>query len=62
MPTWVIGYDIRSPKRLQKVHKAMTRFAAPIEYSIFLYKGSDENLQHRLEKVSRLLKNAIIWI
>ena len=40
MSTFVIGYDISEPSRLQQVHRLMLRFAAPIEYSIFLLDGN----------------------
>lgn len=39
MSTFVIGYDICDPRRLQRVHRAMLDHAAPIEYSIFLLDG-----------------------
>jgi CRISPR-associated protein Cas2 len=39
MTTFVIGYDISDGRRLQQVHRALLRYAAPIEYSIFLLEG-----------------------
>ena len=30
--TYLIGYDITSPRRLQRVHRAMKKFGCPIEY------------------------------
>lgn len=40
MSTYVIGYDIRDPKRLAKVHRKMLGFGIPIEYSVFLMTGT----------------------
>lgn len=51
MCVFVIGYDIRDPCRLQRVHRAMLRHAAPIEYSIFLLDGSDADAQRCLDDI-----------
>ena len=40
MSTYIIGYDIRDPKRLAKVHRKMLGFGIPIEYSVFLMTGT----------------------
>lgn len=40
MPCWLIGYDIVSPKRLQRVYRVMLGYATPLEYSIFLLSGT----------------------
>jgi CRISPR-associated protein Cas2 len=34
---FVIGYDISSPKRLQKLAKALEKVAIRIQYSLFFY-------------------------
>ena len=41
MHSWLIGYDITDPRRLQRVHRVMVDCATPIEYSIFLLIGSE---------------------
>lgn len=52
---WLIGYDISNPKRLGRVHRVMANYATPIEYSIFLYIGSENVLTECLAKVSQLI-------
>lgn len=52
---YLIGYDISDEKRLQKIYKKMTEFATPIQYSIFLFEGSQEHLQKGLDKVLNIL-------
>ena len=52
---WLIGYDITDPKRLGHVHRAMVSRATPIEYSIFLYIGSDNGLAECLATVNALI-------
>ena len=41
---YLIGYDIADPKRLQQIHRRMTNYATPIQYSIFLFEGSEKLL------------------
>lgn len=52
---WLIGYDITDPKRLGRVHRAMVSRATPIEYSIFLFIGSDKGLAECLAAVNALI-------
>ena len=52
---WLIGYDITDPKRLNRVHRAMVKLATPIEYSIFLYIGSETGLAACLATVNALI-------
>lgn len=41
MTSWLIGYDISDHKRLQQVHRLLIKRATPLEYSIFLFTGTD---------------------
>lgn len=53
---FVIGYDVADPRRLQRVHRVMCTFAAPLEYSIFLLVGSVANKDRCLLEIARLIK------
>lgn len=55
---FVIGYDIKHPRRLQRVYRAMLKHAAWIEYSIFVLEGSDKEAMRCMEEVSRLIDPA----
>ena len=33
---YIVAYDIRDPKRLRRVHKKMTEYGWPMQYSVFL--------------------------
>lgn len=33
---YLVAYDIREPKRLQRVHSAMKEFGYPLQYSVFV--------------------------
>lgn len=55
MPRFIVGYDISSPKRLARVHRAMMNFAAPIQYSIFLLEGTQAEMQRCLDRIRLLI-------
>ena len=53
--SFVIGYDIADPRRLQRVHRVMCTFAAPLEYSVFLLVGSTADKDRCLLKIADLI-------
>ena len=53
---FVIGYDIASPKRLQKVAKLLEKVAIRIQYSLFFYpKVSREVLEKLTTDILELI-------
>jgi CRISPR-associated protein Cas2 len=52
MQSWLIGYDITDPKRLQRIYRIMLRYATPLEYSIFLFTGTE---QEKIRCIDELL-------
>ncbi len=52
---FLVAYDIREPKRLQKVHKAMTGFGDALQYSVFLCDLSPEELLLVRERLKTLI-------
>ena len=55
MSTYILGYDICDPRRLQRVYRAMLRHAAPIEYSIFLLDGNETDVEICLKDIVPLM-------
>jgi CRISPR/Cas system-associated endoribonuclease Cas2 len=55
MDNWIIGYDIADPRRLERIHRAMVRRAMPIEYSVFLFLGTEKALRECLAAVENLM-------
>lgn len=55
MAEFLIGYDIRSSRRLQKVYKKLLGCATPIQYSLFLFVGSDAELTRVFDAVKSLI-------
>lgn len=39
---WLIGYDIREPRRLSRVHRFLARRALALQYSVFAWHGRSE--------------------
>lgn len=52
---FVIGYDIADPRRLQRVHRKMCRHAMPLEYSVFLLVGNDDDKRRCLDAMAELI-------
>ncbi|CAE6485512.1 MAG TPA: CRISPR-associated endonuclease Cas2 [Nitrosomonas nitrosa] len=52
---WVIGYDITDARRLQRVYRAVLRYAIPLELSVFLLTGHERDMQRCLEEISSLI-------
>ncbi len=58
MRCWLIGYDITSPKRLQRIYRALLRHATPLEYSVFLLTGTERDKQRCLDELIALIDDA----
>lgn len=52
---YIIGYDITEPKRLGKIYKKIIKFATPIQYSLFLYEGTEKELTNAMQSILNLL-------
>lgn len=52
---WIIGYDIREPRRLQRVHRVMKRWGLPIQYSVFSTELDDASVAHMLASLDERL-------
>lgn len=55
MSDFLICYDITDPKRLNRIHRQVTRWAVPIEYSIFLYCGDTRSLATHLKTLAAMI-------
>ncbi|HHW7506427.1 TPA: CRISPR-associated endonuclease Cas2 [Mannheimia haemolytica] len=52
---YLIGYDITEPKRLQKVHQRLIKYATAIQYSVFLFEGTSNGLKNCLDDILEIL-------
>ncbi len=51
--TYVVAYDIRDPRRLLRVHRAMTGLGHPLQYSVF---AADLNPGEKAEAIATLTR------
>ncbi len=53
--TWLLCYDIREPRRLQKIYQYVRKHAYPVQYSIWLLECTPTQLQNHLSIVANLI-------
>ena len=56
MNCFVVAYDIAEPRRLQRVHRLLCKYAAPLEYSVFLLVGATSDKDRCLAEVAQVIK------
>jgi CRISPR-associated protein Cas2 len=56
---WIIAYDIRCKKRLARVYRYLSKTAMPIQYSIFLFEGTELKLQAILRAVADRIDESV---
>ena len=55
MGDYIICYDIADPRRLGRIHRALKKQATPVQAAVFLFCGSDQQLQRCLDELQRLM-------
>lgn len=53
---WLIAYDIADPRRLSKVHRYLKRHAIPVQYSVFVFRGNQLDLECVLGGIAERIK------
>jgi len=56
MADYLICYDICDPRRLQRLHRHLKRHAVPIQYSVFLFSGSERQLERCLTEAEAIIE------
>ncbi len=54
---WLIAHDIADPKRLKKVWRFMQKECFRLQYSVYLFSGSREQLDQVLDKLNQIVNN-----
>lgn len=52
---WIIAYDITHPKRLSRIWRILRRQAMPLQHSIYLFAGNQNQLQRLLDTIEPLI-------
>ena len=52
---YIICYDIKQPKRLGRIHRALKKCATALQYSVFLFTGSPQQLRHCLDVLEEMM-------
>ena len=52
---WLIAYDIADPRRLNRIHRRMIKHALPVQYSLFLFNGSQRDAQRLLDELAEFM-------
>lgn len=50
-----ICYDITSPRRRLRVHTLLKQYALPLQYSVFYFRGTEQQLEHCLNQLQRII-------
>ena len=53
---WLIAYDIADPRRLRKVHSFLKQHAIPVQYSAFVLRGNQMQLDRVLSGIAARIK------
>ena len=55
---FIIAYDVTSPSRLQRLHKALCEYALPIQKSVFLLMGSEAKFAKCRQKAEQIIDSS----
>jgi CRISPR-associated protein Cas2 len=55
MRAYLIAYDIREPKRLGRVHRYLKRIGLALQYSVFVVRLTERQLDRVMRGLSRLI-------
>jgi CRISPR-associated protein Cas2 len=51
----LLCYDIRDPKRLQKVHREVKKVGMPLQYSVFYIEMNNDEVSRLLKKLTTII-------
>lgn len=54
---YLVCYDVRQPKRLQRIHRYLQNHATPLQYSVFMATLSPAKLTRLVRQLSKLMDN-----
>ena len=59
MTTWILAYDVRDKRRGARLHRLLGNYACQVQYSIFLFTGSEASLDALLVHVDTVVDRQV---
>ncbi len=56
---YLICYDIRDSKRLQKVHKLACKYASPVQYSVFYAEMTEQTIESLITEMESRIDDRV---
>ena len=56
MERYLICYDIADARRLQRVHRALVKLGAPMQYSLFCVEADDQKIGRLMDALAELIE------
>ncbi len=53
---YLIAYDVRDPKRLQRLHRYLSRRSTALQHSLYLYNEREQNISDLLSEMQQFLR------
>ena len=55
MERYLICYDVSDARRLQRIHRALVKLGAPLQYSVFCVEAEDRRIAALMDDLARLI-------
>lgn len=55
MAGYIVCYDIRDPRRLQRIHRSVVRVARRLQWSVYYFDGGRAGLLQLIQQIERLM-------
>jgi CRISPR-associated protein Cas2 len=56
---WLIAYDLRDDRRIARVHRMLTKVAVPVQYSVFVARGSQNTMRQLARQIEALIDTRV---
>ncbi len=53
--TWLIAYDVREPRRLTTLHRALKKQALAVQYSVFVGRFTRRGIRHLVATINSII-------
>jgi CRISPR-associated protein Cas2 len=53
--TWLIAYDVREPRRLVTLHRALKKQALAVQYSVFVGRFTRRGIRHLVATINSII-------